>query len=180
MWGGILVEPLKRLGASITGIDASETAIKSARLHSRKSNLEINYLVGTIDSLIEQKKLYDLVIASEVIEHVQDPNDFIKGLKKLVRPKGKIILTTLSRSLKSLLIAKVAAEYLTKIIPAGTHEWKKFLNPQELEILLTSDGFQVDSIKGMTYKINSDRFVLTDDLSMNYAIAATYFEPTTI
>ena len=95
-------------------------------------------------------------------------------------PKGKIILTTLSRSLKSFLIAKVAAEYLTKIIPVGTHEWKKFLNPQELETLLATDGFRVDSIKGMSYKINSDRFVLTDDLSMNYAIAATYFEPTTI
>jgi len=178
--GGILSEPLKRLGASVTGIDASETAIQSARLHSKKSNLEINYLVGTIDSLIEQKKLYDLVIASEVIEHVQDPNDFIKGLKKLVLPKGKIILTTLSRSLKSFLIAKVAAEYLTRVIPVGTHEWKKFLNPQELKTLLASDGFRVDFINGMTYKINSDRFVLTDDLSMNYAIAATYFESTTI
>ena len=173
-------EPLKRLGASVTGIDASETAIQSARLHSKKSNLEINYLVGTIDSLIEQKKLYDLVIASEVIEHVQDPNDFIKGLKKLVLPKGKIILTTLSRSLKSFLIAKVAAEYLTQTIPVGTHEWKKFLNPQELETLLATDGFRVDFIKGMSYRINSDRFVLTDDLSMNYAVAATYFEPTTI
>ena len=75
---------------------------------------------------------------------------------------------------------KAAAENLTRIIPAGTHEWKKFLNPQELEILLASDGFRVDFIKGMTYKINRDRFVLTDDLSMNYAIAATYFEPTTI
>ena len=107
--GGILSEPLKRLGASVTGIDASETAIQSARLHSKKSNLEINYLVGTIDSLIEQKKLYDLVIASEVIEHVQDPNDFIKGLKKLVLPQGKIILTTLSRSLKSFLIAKAVS-----------------------------------------------------------------------
>ena len=178
--GGILSEPLKRLGASITGIDASETAIQSARLHSKKSNLEINYLVGTIDSLIEQKKLYDLVIASEVIEHVQDPNDFIKGLKKLVAPQGKIILTTLNRSLKSFLIAKVAAEYLTKIIPVGTHEWKKFLKPQDLATLLESDGFRVHFTKGMTYKINSDRFVLTDDLSMNYAMAATYFESPTI
>ena len=174
--GGILSEPLKRLGARITGIDASETAIQSARLHSEKSNLEINYLVGTIDSLIEQKKVYDLVIASEVIEHVKDPNDFIKGLKKLLTPKGKIILTTLNRSLKSLLIAKVAAEYLTKIIPIGTHEWKKFLKPEELESLLVSEGFRVDHIKGMTYKISSDRFVLTDDLSINYAIAASCFE----
>ena len=128
-------EPLKRLGASITGIDASETAIQSARLHSRKSNLEINYLVGTIDRLIEQKKFYDLVIASEVIEHVKDPNDFIKGLKKLLAPKGKIILTTLNRSLKSFLIAKVAAEYLTNIIPFGTHKWKNFLKPEELKSL---------------------------------------------
>ena len=174
--GGILSEPLKRLGASVTGIDASETAIQSARLHSKKSNLEINYLVGTIDSLIEQKKLYDLVIASEVIEHVQDPNDFIKGLKKLVLPKGKIILTTLNRSLKSFLIAKVAAEYLTKIIPVGTHEWKNFLKPKELESLLVSEGFRVDHIKGLTYKMSSDRFVLTDDLSINYAIAASCFE----
>ena len=142
--------------------------------------LEESYYILKVKRLIEQKKLYDLVIASEVIEHVQDPNDFIKGLKKLVLPKGKIILTTLSRSLKSFLIAKVAAEYLTKVIPVGTHEWKKFLNPQELETLLASDGFRVDFINGMTYKINSDRFVLTDDLSMNYAIAATYFESTTI
>ena len=93
-------------------------------------------------------------------------------------PKGKIILTTLSRSLKSFLIAKVAAEYLTRVIPVGTHEWKKFLNPQELGTLLASDGFRIDCTKGMSYKISSDRFVLTDDLSMNYAIAATYFEPT--
>ena len=95
-------------------------------------------------------------------------------------PKGTIIITTLSRSLKSFLIAKVAAEYLTRVIPVGTHEWKKFLNPQELETLLASDGFRVEFINGMTYKINSDRFVLTDDLSMNYAIAATYFESTTM
>ena len=174
--GGILSEPLKRLGARITGIDASETAIQSARLHSEKSNLEINYLVGTIDRLIEQKKFYDIVIASEVIEHVKDPNDFIKGLKKLLAPKGKIILTTLNRSLKSFLIAKVAAEYLTKIIPVGTHEWKNFLKPKELESLLVSEGFRVDHIKGMTYKMSSDRFVLTDDLSINYAIAASSFE----
>ncbi|OUU02249.1 MAG: hypothetical protein CBB92_02950 [Flammeovirgaceae bacterium TMED32] len=174
--GGILSEPLKRLGARITGIDASETAIQSARLHSEKSNLEINYLVGTIDRLIEQKKFYDIVIASEVIEHVKDPNDFIKGLKKLLAPKGKIILTTLNRSLKSFLIAKVAAEYLTKIIPVGTHEWKNFLKPKELESLLVSEGFRVDHIKGMTYKMSSDRFVLTDDLSINYAIAASCFE----
>jgi 2-polyprenyl-6-hydroxyphenyl methylase/3-demethylubiquinone-9 3-methyltransferase len=171
--GGILSEPLRRLGAKITGIDASETAIQSARLHSEKSNLEINYLVGTVDRLIEQKKFYDLVIASEVIEHVKDPNDFIKGLKKLLMPKGKIILTTLSRSLKSFLIAKVAAEYLTRIIPIGTHEWKSFLKPEELETLLVSDGFRVDLIRGITYKISSDRFVLTDDLSINYAISAS-------
>ena len=174
--GGILSEPLKRLGARITGIDASATAIQSARLHSEKSNLEINYLVGTIDRLIEQKKFYDLVIASEVIEHVKDPNDFIKGLKKLLMPKGKIILTTLSRSLKSFLIAKVAAEYLTRIIPIGTHEWKSFLKPEELETLLVSDGFRVDLIRGITYKISRDRFVLTDDLSINYAIAASCVE----
>ena len=174
--GGILSEPLKRLGARITGIDASETAIQSARLHSEKSNLEINYLVGTIDRLIEQKKFYDIVIASEVIEHVKDPNDFIKGLKKLLAPKGKIILTTLNRSLKSFLIARVAAEYLTKIIPVGTHEWKNFLKPKELETLLVADGFRIDLAKGMTYKISCDRFVLTDDLSINYAIAASSFE----
>ena len=174
--GGILSEPLKRLGARITGIDASETAIQSARLHSEKSNLEINYLVGTIDRLIEQKKFYDIVIASEVIEHVKDPNDFIKGLKKLLAPKGKIILTTLNRSLKSFLIAKVAAEYLTKIIPLGTHDWKNFLKPEELESLLVSEGFRIDHIKGMTYKMSSDRFALTDDLSINYAIAASCFE----
>jgi len=171
--GGLLSEPLTRLGVSVTGIDASDAAIKAAKRHSDLSDLKIHYITGDITSLISKNKLYDVVVASEVIEHVSNPVEFLKGLKKLLKPNGKIIITTISRSVKSLLIAKISAEYITKMIPLGTHQWKKFIKPKELQNLLDMTGFKVDITRGISFKIKDDRFVLNDDVSMNYAVAAT-------
>ena len=171
--GGLLSEPLTRLGASVTGIDASDAAIKAAKRHSDLSGLKINYITGDITTLISENKLYDVVVASEVIEHVFSPVEFLKGLKKLVKPNGKIIITTISRSIKSLLIAKIAAEYITKMIPVGTHQWKKFIKPEELQDLLDVAGFKVDITRGISFKLKDDRFILNDNISMNYAIVAT-------
>jgi 2-polyprenyl-6-hydroxyphenyl methylase/3-demethylubiquinone-9 3-methyltransferase len=174
--GGLLSEPMARLGAKVTGIDASEKAIKAADYHSRVSKLKINYLTGDIGVLITKKKQFDVVIASEVIEHVLNPKEFLEGIAKVLTPNGVLIVTTLNRSIKSLLVAKLGAEYIIKMIPSGTHQWGKFLRPDELEQLLRKTGLKVDLKKGISYKIGKDCFVLNNDLSMNYAIKATFLD----
>ena len=174
--GGLLAEPLARLGAKVTGIDASEKAIQAAVYHSRISKLKINYLTGDIGVLIARKKLFNIVIASEVIEHVLNPKEFLEGLAKVLMPNGVLIITTLNRSIKSLLLAKLGAEYIIKLIPPGTHQWGKFLRPDELGELLRKTGLKVDLRKGISYKIAKDCFVLNNDLSMNYAIKATFLK----
>jgi 2-polyprenyl-6-hydroxyphenyl methylase/3-demethylubiquinone-9 3-methyltransferase len=174
--GGLLSEPLARLGAKVTGIDASEKAIQAANYHSRISELRINYLTGDIGVLIERKKKFNVVIASEVIEHVLNPKEFLKGVAKVLMPNGVLIVTTLNRSIKSLLVAKLGAEYIIKLIPSGTHQWGKFMRPDELEELLRKTGLKVDLRKGISYKIGRDCFVLNNNLSMNYAVKATFLD----
>jgi 2-polyprenyl-6-hydroxyphenyl methylase/3-demethylubiquinone-9 3-methyltransferase len=174
--GGLLSEPMARLGAKVTGIDASEKAIQAANYHSRISELKINYLTGDIGVLIERKKKFNVVIASEVIEHVLNPKEFLKGVAKVLMPNGVLIVTTLNRSIKSLLVAKLGAEYIIKLIPSGTHQWGKFIRPDELEELLRKTGLKVDLRKGISYKIGRDCFVLNNNLSMNYAVKATFLD----
>ena len=170
--GGLLTEPLKRLGANVTGLDASAEAIKAAKDHASVVGLDIDYRVGDLSTITNELDQFDVVIASEVIEHVSDPQSFIEEIHKLINPGGKLIITTLNRSLMSLLGAKIFAEYLLKIVPVGTHDWRKFIKPYELNSILTSAGFTPEFVKGISYSISEDEFRLAANPVFNYAVSA--------
>ena len=170
--GGLLTEPLKRLGANVTGLDASPEAIEVAREHALVMELDIDYRIGDLSVISNQLDQFDVVIASEVIEHVSDPQNFIHEIDKLTAPGGKLIITTLNRSLLSLLGAKVFAEYILKIVPLGTHDWRKFITPSELNAMLTNARFKPEIIKGISYSISKDEFRLVANPGINYAVSA--------
>jgi 2-polyprenyl-6-hydroxyphenyl methylase/3-demethylubiquinone-9 3-methyltransferase len=169
--GGLLCEPLARLGAVVTGIDASAEAIDAARAHAAMSGLKIDFECAAAEDLLARAGRYDAVIASEVIEHVADPAGFLNTLAGLLKPGGVVVLTTLNRSARSMVVAKVLAEYVLRVIPAGTHDWRKFLTPEELSGLMADAGFRMTLRRGITYSVARDRFELGDDLSVNYAMA---------
>jgi len=174
--GGLLCEPLARLGATVTGIDASEQAIAAARAHAALSGLDVTFKRTAAETLLEglangDDKPFDAVVASEVIEHVTDPGAFLATLSQLARPGGIVVLTTLNRSAKSMGVAKVLAEYVLRVLPAGTHDWRKFLTPDELAALMDEAGLRVEMERGIGYSISRDRFELSDDMSVNYALA---------
>ena len=168
--GGLLAEPLTRLGASVTGVDASEAGIGAAREHASKVGLEIEYLQETIENLICDEGKFDAVIASEVIEHVADVALFMGELSSLLRPGGVVVFTTLNRSARSLVLAKILAECVTRIIPRGTHDWKKFLTPEELKSAMKVAGIRPEGEAGIVYSIRRDRFEIGANLSVNYAM----------
>ena len=162
----------KRLGADVTGLDASAEAIKAAKDHAAVVGLNIDYRIGDLSTIPNELDQFDVGIASEVIEHVPDPKSFIEGIHKLISPGGKLIITTLHRSLMSLLGAKIFAEYVLKIVPVGTHDWRKFIKPSELNDMLTSARFKPEIVKGITYSISEDEFQLATNPVVNYAVSA--------
>jgi 2-polyprenyl-6-hydroxyphenyl methylase / 3-demethylubiquinone-9 3-methyltransferase len=169
--GGLLCEPMTRLGARVTGIDASAEAIAAATAHALESGLSIDFDRAAAEDLVERHRRFDAVVASEVIEHVADPARFLVTLAGLLKPGGVVVLTTLNRSAKSMVVAKVLAEYVLRVLPAGTHDWRKFLTPVELAAMMVDAGFTVKVERGIGYSISRDRFELGDDLSVNYAMA---------
>jgi 2-polyprenyl-6-hydroxyphenyl methylase / 3-demethylubiquinone-9 3-methyltransferase len=169
--GGLLCEPLARLGAIVTGIDASSEAIIAAGAHASQAGLDIDFECAAAEDLLNREQRYDVVIASEVIEHVAEPASFLVTLAGLLKPSGAVVLTTLNRSAKSMVVAKVLAEYVLRVLPAGTHDWRKFLTPDELAGMMVDAGFTVNLERGIGYSISRDRFELGGDLSVNYAMA---------
>lgn len=171
--GGLLSEPMTRLGAAVTGIDADDKTIATAALHAVEGGLDIEYRVSLAETIAEERPgAFDAVVASEVIEHVADPALFATSLSKLVRPGGAVFLTTLNRTAKSLLFGKFAAEYLLRWVPPGTHDWRQFLTPDELRTLFSEAGLTVTEQSGIRFDPLSDSFARSRDCGINYAMFA--------
>jgi 2-polyprenyl-6-hydroxyphenyl methylase/3-demethylubiquinone-9 3-methyltransferase len=169
--GGLISEPMSRLGAKVTGIDASEKNIKVAKLHSKKSGLQINYLNTSPENFSEKNK-FDIILNLEIVEHVENVSLYIKSCNKLLRQGGLMFTATLNRSFTSYVKAIIGAEYILRWLPIGTHDWNKFLKPEELENLLSQENFSTLDIKGLKFNPFSKKWKKSNDLSVNYIISS--------
>ncbi len=171
--GGLICEPMARLGFKVTGIDAAEKNVNVARIHAARSNLDITYETAAPETLLARKNRYDVVLSLEVVEHVPNLETFLKAASKMVAPNGVLIAATLNRTLKSLALAKIGAEYILRWLPPGTHEWHKFVKPSELTAGLRDGGMTVKDITGLTYDIMTNTWTTSQDLAVNYVVFAT-------
>ena len=165
--GGLLSEPMSRLGAKVVGIDASEKNIKVAKLHAEKNNLDIKYFCASPENFKEFSE-FDVILNMEIIEHVKDVEFFLKSCSKLLKNKGIMFGSTLNKTLKSYLFAIVGAEYLLKWLPIGTHDWEKFVKPDDLQKILEKNNFQLEQLDGMKFNLLKDEWSLSRDKSINY------------
>lgn len=170
--GGILSEPLARLGASVLGADPSTTNIEVAKLHAAQSGLAIDYRATTAEALSEAGDRFDVVLAMEVVEHVADVDLFVRKCADMVKPGGLMVAATLNRTIKSFALAIVGAEYVLRWLPIGTHQWDKFITPAELETTLEEAGLRVIGESGVVYVPFADRWRLSDDSDVNYMMVA--------
>ena len=168
--GGLLSEPMTRLGFKVTGVDASERNVGTARAHADAAGLSIDYRCATAESLLDSgERPFDLVLNMEVIEHVASPGAFLRDTARLVAPGGAMVVATINRTLKSLALAKVGAEYVLGWLPRGTHDWRKFLTPDELRAFLADEpGVGVRGPVGVTYRPLSDSWRTSADADVNY------------
>ena len=165
--GGLLSEPMCRLGANITGIDASVKNIKIAKLHAKKNGLKIDYICSSPEKLKITKK-FDVILNMEIVEHVEDISFFLKSCSKLLKKNGLMFVATINKTLKSYVFAIVGAEYVLRWLPIGTHEWEKFVKPEELKKILTKNNLSLKKFDGMHFNIIKDEWSITKDLSVNY------------
>ena len=170
--GGLISEPMARLGAKVTGIDASEKNINVAKLHSKKSGLQINYFKSSPENL-KLFEEFDIILNLEIVEHVENVNLYIKSCNKLLKKKGLMFTATLNRSFVSYLKAIIGAEYILRWLPIGTHDWSKFLKPEELENFLHLENFSTLDIKGLKFNPFSQKWKKSNDLSVNYIISSS-------
>ncbi len=169
--GGLVAEPLARLGAAVTAIDAEPDTVAIARAHSAAAGLAIDYRCAAVESLAGAR--FDAVLALELIEHVPDPGAFVGAAAALLKPGGLMLFSTLNRTAASLLKAKIGAEYLLRWLPAGTHSFRRFVKPSELARAVRNAGLRPAAVSGMSYAPLSGAWSLTRDLSVNYLMAAT-------
>ena len=165
--GGLLSEPMTRLGANVTAIDASIKNIKIAKLHAKKNKLKINYLCSSPEKMRVKKK-FDVILNMEIIEHVEDINFFIKSCSKLLKKNGLMFIATLNKTLKSYIFAIIGAEYVLRWLPIGTHDWEKFVKPEDLKKVLNKNNLKLDRLDGMNFNIVKDEWSLSTDTSVNY------------
>ena len=165
--GGLLCEPLKRLGAVMTGIDASNNNIEVAKLHSKEMNLNIKYICCSPEN-INLESEFDVILNMEIVEHVSNVDLFIQSCSKLIKKNGIMFVATINKNLKSYLFAILGAEYILKWLPIGTHDWNKFLTPQELEIIASKNNFADDEVTGMKFNPLSKKWYKCSDSSVNY------------
>ncbi len=165
--GGLLSEPMSRMGAKVTGIDASYKNVKIAKLHSKKNRLNINYLCSSPEKL-KIKKKFDVILNMEIVEHVEDVDFFLKSSSKHLKKNGLMFIATINKTLKSYIFAIVGAEYVLRWLPIGTHEWEKFIKPEDLKKIMTKYNLSLSKLDGMNFNIVKDEWNITSDISVNY------------
>ena len=165
--GGLLSEPMSRLGADVTGIDASEKNIQVAKLHAKKSNLNIKYLCSSPENFITDTK-FDVILNMEIVEHVEDVDFFLKSCSKLLKKGGIMFVATINKTLKSYLFAIIGAEYIMRWLPIGTHQWEKFVIPKDLENILKNYNLKLENLDGMKFNLIKDEWSVSFDKSVNY------------
>jgi len=170
--GGLVSEPMARLGASVVGADASERNIGVASLHAAESGVSVDYRATSAEALAEAGEQFDVVLALEVVEHVADLDGFLAACGQMVKPGGLLIAATLNRTPKSFALGIVAAEYILGWVPRGTHDWKKFLKPHELAGSLRRAGLTLGEVAGVSYSLLDDRWSIGRDTDVNYMLVA--------
>lgn len=170
--GGLLCEPLARLGATVTGIDAAERNIVIARLHAEKSGLDIDYQATTSEALAAQGKTFDMVLNMEVVEHVDNVPLYMKSCADLVKPGGLMLTATLNRTARAYALAIIGAERVLRWLPVGTHDWNKFLTPDEVKALITRNGLEVTAETGVVFHPLADEWRKSRDMAINYMVMA--------
>ena len=175
--GGLLSEPMARLGAEVVGADAAEANIKTAALHAEQQNLDIDYRAMTAEELVTQGEMFDAILNMEVIEHVADPQAFMTACSQLMKPDAIMFLATLNRTLKAFALAIVGAEYVLRWLPRGTHDWEKFITPKELDDMAAKAGLEVYSSTGVSFNPLTDKWRQTGDMSVNYMGVARKAKP---
>jgi 2-polyprenyl-6-hydroxyphenyl methylase/3-demethylubiquinone-9 3-methyltransferase len=170
--GGLISEPLARMGGHVTAIDPAEANVEAARRHAEQQGLAISYRAGRAEDLLAEGAAFDAIVCLEVLEHVPDPQRFLNACARLMHPGGALILSTLNRTLKAYALAIVGAEYILRWLPAGTHRWERFITLEELTRFLTSAGLEVLEFRGLVYNPLSDQWSLSTDTDVNYLAAA--------
>ena len=165
--GGLLSEPMNRLGANVTGIDASINNIKIAKLHAKKNKLNINYICTSPEKL-KIKKKFDVILNMEIVEHVEDIDFFLKSCSKLLKRNGLMFVATINKTLKSYIFAIVGAEYVLRWLPIGTHEWEKFVKPEDLQKIQKKNKLVLNKLDGMQFNMIKDEWRVSKDTSVNY------------
>ena len=165
--GGLLAEPMSRLGANVVGIDASSKNIDIANFHAKKSKLRIKYICASPESLKINKK-FDVILNMEIVEHVEDLNFFIKKSSCLLKKNGLMFIATINKTFKSYLFAIIGAEYVLKWLPIGTHDWQKFLPPDDLIKICKKNNLLLEKLDGMNFNLLTNKWALTSDTSVNY------------
>lgn len=170
--GGLVCEPLTRLGAAMSGIDAESETVEVAKLHAEQMALAIDYRLSSADALAEAGEHFDAVLALEVVEHAADPDLFLELVGRLTRPQGLAVVSTINRTARAFALAVVGAEYVLRWLPRGTHDWRKFLKPSEVARGLRLGGLQVERIEGLNYSPMTGRWMLGSDIAVNYLVSA--------
>ena len=165
--GGLLCEPMSRLGANVVGIDASYQNIKIAKFHAKKNNLKINYVCASPETLKTNKK-FDVILNMEIVEHVDDLNFFIKKSSELLKKNGLMFVATLNKTLKSYIFGIIGAEYILKWLPIGTHDWEKFVKPEDLIQASKLNNLKLEKLDGMEFNLLTDEWNISSDNSVNY------------